>query len=72
MAVVRDHYTRRLRKLYASNGRLHARIWGSENADKHMTLRREIEANMRLMRETQYIMRRFIVHPDEFEETYDC
>ena len=40
------------------------RIWRSESAHERM-------ANMRLMRETQYLLRHFIAHPDEFGETYD-
>ena len=72
MDVVHVHYTRRrLRTLSAANGRLHARIWRSESEHERMALRSKIEANMRLMRETQYLMRHFIVHPDEFGETYD-
>ena len=71
MDVVRVHYTRRLRTLSAADGSLHARIWRSENDHERMTLRREIEANMRLMRETRYLMRYFISHPEEFAETYD-
>ena len=72
MDVVSEHYTRRMRTLSAANGGLHARIWRSESADERMALRREIEANMLLMSETQYLMRHFIAHPDEFEETHDC
>ena len=67
-----DHYTRRLRTLSAANGRLHARIWRSESEQERMALRREIEANLRMMGETQYLMRHFIPHPDEFGETCDC
>ena len=37
-----------------------------------MALGRKIEANMRLMRETQYLLRHFLARPDEFEETHDC
>ena len=69
MDVVREHYTRRLRALSAANGGLHARIWRSRVADERTALRREIEANMRRMRETQYLMRHFLAHPDEFKET---
>ena len=65
MDVVREHYTRRLRTLSAANGGLHARIWRSESADERMALRREIP-NMRRMRETQYLIRHFLAHPDEF------
>ena len=72
MDVVREHYTRPLRTLSAANGGLHARIWRSESADERMALRREIEANMRRMRETQYLIRHFRAHTDEFEEQHDC
>ena len=69
MDVVREHYTRRLRALSAANGGLHARIWQSRSADERTALRREVEAKMRLMRETQYLMRHFLAHPDKFKET---
>ena len=72
MDVVREHYTRRLRTLSAANGGLHARIWRSKSADERMAVRREIKADMRLMCEMQSLLRHFLAHPEEFEETHDC
>ena len=49
-----------------ANGCLHARIWRSRSAHERMAammaLRHEIEANVRLLRFTQYLMLHFIPH----------
>lgn len=53
---IRDHYNGRKNSLEKANGQLHAQIWRSEDAMERA--RREIDANMRQIREADTAMRR--------------